>query len=93
MAVLVFGLNENSRIKKKYSKSKISVEQTLLAMMVDDLNFIAWTKTKDAKHGKYKQKSVLKILQGEYDKEKDDLQSFKTIEEYEDYMKQFIEGE
>lgn len=90
MAVLVFGLNDNSRIKKRYSNSKISVDQILMAMVVDDLNFLAWTKTRDAKHGKYKQKSILKTLQGEYDTKKEDLISFKTVEEYEEYMKQFI---
>ena len=61
-----------------------------MAMVVDDLNFLAWTKTRDAKHGKYKQKSILKVLQGEYDTKKEDLISFKTVEEYEEYMKQFI---
>lgn len=90
VAVLVFGLNDNSRIKKRYSNSKISVDQILMAMVVDDLNFLAWTKTRDAKHGKYKQKSILKTLQGEYEKPKEDLISFKTVEEYEEYMKQFI---
>lgn len=90
VAVLVFGLNDNSRIKKKFSKTKLNIEQMLMAMMVDDLNFLAWTKTKDAKHSRYKKKSVLKLLQGEYEKEKDELQSFATIEEYENYMKQFI---
>ena len=74
----------------KLSETKVTIEQMMMAMMADNLNFLAWTKTKDAKHGKYKQKSILKTLMGEYDKKKDDLISFKTVEEYEEYMKQFI---
>lgn len=74
----------------KVSNAKITVDQIIMAIIADNLQFISWTKTKDAKHGRYKQKSILKTLNGEYDKEKDDLISFKTVEEYEEYMKQFI---
>lgn len=90
VAVLLLGLRDNSRVKMKLSETKVTIEQMMMAMMADNLNFLSWTKTKDAKHGKYKQKSILKTLMGEYDKKKDDLISFKTVEEYEEYMKQFI---
>lgn len=60
------------------------------AMMVDSLSFLSWTKTKDAQHGRYKQKSILKTLLGEYDEQKDELMSFDSIEAYEEHMKQFI---
>mgnify|MGYP003294857480 CR=1 FL=1 len=74
----------------KIGNTKLTIEQMMMAIIADNLQFLSWTKTKDAKHGKYKQKSILKMLQGEYDKTKDDLISFKTVEEYEEYMKQFI---
>lgn len=90
VAILLLGLRDNSRTKMKMSGAKITIEQMLLAIIADGIQFLGWTKTKDAKHGKYKQKSILKTLQGEYDKPKDDLISFKTVEEYEEYMKQFI---
>lgn len=89
-ATLLLGLRDNSRVKMHFADAKITLEQTLLSIIADSLQFLAWTKTKDAKHGKYNKKSILKILQGEYKKEKDDLMSFETIEEYEEYMKQFI---
>lgn len=90
VATLVFGLRDNSRLKMKIADTKLTTEQMLSAMIVDDLNFIAWTKTKDAKHGRFKQKSILKTLLGEYKKQKDDLVSFASIEEYEEHMKQFL---
>lgn len=90
--VLVFGLRENSRTKMKLSKQKLTLEETLLAMILDELRFLSWTKTKDAKKGKsYKGKSVVKALNGEYKKENDDLMSFETVEEFEAYMAQFEE--
>ena len=73
-----------------YTASRLTLNQVLMAMILDNLNFLAWAKTKDAKHGRYSKKSVLKLLQGEYEQKKDDLEVFETIEEYEEYMKQFI---
>lgn len=89
VATLLIGLRDNSRVKMHLAKSKITIEQTLLAIIADAVQFVAWTKTKESKNGKYKKKSILKTLNGEYDKEKDDLMSFKTIEEYEQYMSKF----
>lgn len=90
VAVLLLGLDGDSRTKRKMSGTKLSMEQMLMAMILDNLNFLSWTKTKDAKHGKYKGKSVLKSLLGEYEKQKDDLLVFNSIEDYEEHMKQFI---
>lgn len=91
VATLVLGLKSDSRIKMYYTKTKLTVDQILLAIVADNLQFLAWTKTKDAQKGRYTKKSILKILQGEYEKETDDLASFSTVEEYERYMNQFKE--
>lgn len=91
VATLVLGLHDNSRVKKHISNTKLSVEQMMMAMIVDAVNFIAWTKTREAQKGsRYKKKSILKTLQGEYDIKKDELEVFSSVEEYERYMKQFI---
>lgn len=91
VATLVLGLGDNSRVKKEISNTKLTLEETILAMILDGINFICWTYTKEAKKGRpYGKKSIFKLLNGEYDKDKDDLESFKTIEEFEEYMKSFI---
>jgi len=74
----------------KLSGQKITLDQQLLAMIVDSLQFIAWTKTKDASRGRYNNKSVLKTLLGEYDKGKDELQAFENIDDFEAYMNSFL---
>ena len=89
VATLVLGLRDDSRVKMHYSKSKITLNQTLEAIIADNMQFLAWTKTKEAKKGRYKKKSILKLLNGVYDNS--ELASFETIEEYEKYMKQFDE--
>lgn len=90
VAVLVLGLRDSSRVKMKISNANITIEQTLLAMIVDDLNFIAWTKTRDAQHGKYKRKSALKALKGEYkETKKEDLLSFKDPDDLMAYLDSF----
>lgn len=89
VAVLVLGLRDNSRVKMKLADTRLTLDQMLLAMIVDNLNFLSWTKTKSAQKGKYNQKSLFKRLMGEDKENKDDLISFATPEEYEEYMKQF----
>lgn len=74
------------------SGTKVTLEQSLLAVIADRLNFIAWTKTRDAQKGhKYKGKSFYEVLT-QKEKPKEDLMTFDTVEEYEEYMKRRNEG-
>lgn len=87
VATLLIGLRDDSRVKMHMSDSRLTLNQMMMAAILDELRFLSWTKTK---HGKrYNQKRILKALQGEYDTKKDELMSFKTVEEYERYMKRF----
>jgi hypothetical protein len=62
LAVLASGLRENSRIKMKLSGMKVDRETLLLGMAVDNLRFLAWTKTKAAQSGREHPKSVVQAL-------------------------------
>ncbi len=62
LAVLAAGLRENSRIKMKLSGMKVDRDTLLMGMMADNLNFLAWTKTKAAQTGRDRPKSVLQAL-------------------------------
>lgn len=88
VATLVLGLRDNSRVKMKISASRLTLGQALMTMILDDLNFLSWTKTKSAQKNKNRPKSIYKKLSGEDDKPKEELQVFATPEEYEAYMKQ-----
>lgn len=81
VATLVLGLPEDSRIKMKISGQKITLEQALMAVIIDDLNMILWQRSKRRK----KPESLYKKLTEE--KKKDELLSFSTPEQYEEWMK------
>lgn len=92
VATLAVGLNENSRTMRKLTGNTLSVEQMFLAMIIDNLQFLVWSKTKDAEKGRNKPESLYKRLVGIEDKKRDELVSFKTIEEFEIYMTQIRGG-
>lgn len=72
----------------KISESKLTYEQMLLTSALDDLNFLAWTKTKDAQKGINKPKPILeKILENDKDK----YMSFGSVEELEQFFRQIDE--
>lgn len=83
VATLVLGLDDNSRVKRHLSNQKLTIDQMLMALMVDALNFLVWTKTKDAQRKRNKPKSVLKMLTED---EKDNIQVFETAEDFDAYM-------
>lgn len=88
VATLVLGLDENSRTKKKISGHKLTFEQMLMALIIDNLQFIAWTKTKAAQKGQGKPEGLFNKLMGFDKKEKEELNSFETPEEFELWMAQ-----
>ena len=83
VATLTIGLRDDSRVKKKISGQKLTIEQSLLAFILDDLNLILWSKSK--RRGA-KPKSIYKKLTEEKAR-KDELRSFDTPEDYEAWMR------
>lgn len=62
VAALCVGLRDESRTKMRLSGQKLTLEQLLLARIVDSTTQIAYAYTKDAQHGRNKPKSILQIL-------------------------------
>ena len=87
LADLAVGLNDNSRIKRKISGQRLTIEQTLQAVMVDKLQILIWQQTKDGHKGKNLPESLYRKLAGLDEKKKDELQAFETIEEFEQWRK------
>ena len=50
-ATLAVGLREDSRIKVKMSGMKMDFNKYIIAALFDKVNWLCWTKTKDAQHG------------------------------------------
>ena len=79
VATLVIGLPDHSRIKKKIAKKTSTLEQELLALIIDLMAISMWNRS--GRKGP-KPPSIYKVLSKE-DTEKDELESFDSPEEYE----------
>lgn len=80
-AILACGLRDGSRTMMRMGGNRLDFEQTLMAAMLDQLTFIAYSKTKDAQEGRNRPESVLKKLTGA-EKTKN-VQAFDSAEEFE----------
>ena len=84
IATLTVGLPSTSRIMRKYSGIDITLDQTLLAMLIDSLNGLIWGL--GGRKASKKPARVLDELMKNTKKENNDLMSFRTPEEYEAWM-------
>ena len=79
MAILVYGLRENSRLKMKILNSKMETKNYLLAGILDRLTLLVYANTKDAQKGRNKPKMLLDTIE----KSKDNVSSFTSGEDFE----------
>ena len=84
IATLAVGLPDTSRVMQKYSKVSLTIDQMLLALIEDSLNGLIWGL--GGKKSAKRPKSILKTLLDKDKKQKDELMSFRTPEEYEAWM-------
>lgn len=87
LARLVSGLSNDSRIKRKIANVKLTLEESLQAIMVDKLSILIWQKTKDGAKGRHIPESIYRKLMGLDDKPKDDLEKFTTEDDFEEWYK------
>ena len=82
LADLAQGLDENSRIKKKIINRKLTLTESLQAIMIDKLSILIWQKTKDGAKGRNIPESLYRKLEGLDKDAKDELQSFASEEAF-----------
>lgn len=81
VAILAIGLSDSSRIKRRIANRKLTLEQTLLAAILDGTYTLIWTKTKNAAKGRNKPNSILNMLENK--KEEKEYKVFTSIEDFE----------
>lgn len=69
VATLAMGLRDNSRIKMKASGLRVDFNTLLLAHIADNTAINVYAKTKDAKTGRNKPKSMVEVLMKDPNKE------------------------
>lgn len=78
-ATLATGLREDSRIMRKVMGLKVDFKTLLLAHIADNTAYNLYAKTKDAKTGRNKPKSMVEALNKQ---KKNELQLFTSGEEF-----------
>lgn len=87
IATLAVGLPDTSRVVRKFSGINLTIDQMLLALIVDGVNIGAWQRS-GAKKSKRPQSIFQKLTKKE---QKDELMSFGTPEEFEAWRKRKME--
>ena len=92
VALFASGLGENSRIKRKMSGAKVSLDTYMLAVIADYLGWLVWSKTKDGQKNRNRPKSILDIINGKgEEKEENQNRTFTTGEEFERLRQELLE--
>lgn len=84
IATLTVGLPATSRVMRKFSDIDMTLDQVLLAMLIDSLNGLIWGL--GGHKASKKPERVLDTLMKNKKNENNDLMSFQTPEEYEAWM-------
>lgn len=87
VAVFSVGLRENSRIRMSLSDEKLTIEQTMLAGILDRLSILLWSKTKDGQKGINQPKSIIDSVN---EKPKEKITSFNSGEDFMELRKRFV---
>lgn len=87
VAALLVGLPKDSRIVRKISHEKFSLQEVLLMQILDIVNVIRWQNTKSGRKGINKPQSIYKIYHPEH--KKTDKDAPRQFNEPTDFDKQW----
>jgi hypothetical protein len=97
IATLVSQLPSESRLVMHYSNKTITLNQVLMATMIDNLQTLVWQNTKNGHKGQNRPEAMLDTLLHKNEKKKNDnskenLMAFDSPEEYELWRRGKING-
>lgn len=87
LITLVTGLRADSRVMMAISGQNLNLNEFLMATIIDRLNLILWTKTKDAEKGRNRPKSIIDNFA-----RTNDVSSFRNKEDFERAKKKILGG-
>lgn len=90
-AILAAGLREDSRVRRKLTGERVSMETALMAAMLDRLKLLVWQNTEDGLHGKNMPSSTYEALTG-CGTQKNRIRSFRSPEDFEAARDRIIKG-
>ena len=87
------GLRPDSRIGMRISDSKLTTDQTLLALVADNTRAIAWLNSSDGAKGMNRPKSLVEALIGEKKITENAIETFETGQDFDDEWRRLTGGE
>lgn len=81
-AALCYGLRDTARVKMQMAGMQAGFDRQLLAIIADRLGLLWWAKTEDARKNRNRPPSILTMLNGGEDSEKN-TQSFASADAFE----------
>lgn len=82
LADLASGLGDSCRIHRRISHTRLTLEATLQAIMIDKLSILIWQRTKDGMKGRNMPPSIYRRMEGLDEKKKDELQAFESVDDF-----------
>lgn len=90
IATLSAGLRENSRIKMIMTDEKVPMDTFLLCSLLDKFNAWIWMNSSDGQKGINRPKSIVDTLMN--NKKESDIQSFTSVEDFEEARQKLLGG-
>ncbi len=88
------GLRQDSRIIMAMSKTKLTADQTLLAMISDNTRMLAWLNSADGMRGVNRPKSLVEILLGNVKQNvSSGIEAFETGQDFDDEWRRLTGGD
>lgn len=88
------GLRQDSRIIMAMSKTKLTADQTLLAMISDNTRMLAWLNSADGMRGVNRPKSLVEILLGNVKQNvTSGIEAFETGQDFDDEWRRLTGGD
>lgn len=90
VAVLACGLREGARIIQKLSERRFTLSEIMDAVMIDRLNWLCWSKTKDASKGWNRPSSLAERMLKKPEVHR--AKGFGSADEFMKWRSRFVEG-
>ena len=92
VGIYACGLRPDSRIGMRISNSKLTTDQTILALIADNTRALAWLNSADGAKGANRPKSLIAALLDEQTEELD-IDTFESCEDFDDEWRRRAGGE
>ena len=93
VGIFACGLRPDSRIGMRISDSKLTTDQTLLALVADNTRAIAWLNSSDGAKGINRPKLLVEALIGEKKTIESAIETFETGQDFDDEWRRLTGGE